>query len=214
MWVAKFKAWHDSQWLQKTKNLEARARVHYLNIFKEGNKRFIMKVMLVEGKDKEQLIQCTLDESRCHSIEVAGDQVFYYLEESEGFSNMLLDHRVFFVGPVIMEGGQEHWTVASHQKKDLTELHKSLKRLPYRATLELVSLKKETPHFFVSTAMSKLTELERRTMEMARNHGYFEHPRQTNAKELAKMLKVPRSTLTERLRKAEAKLIPEVLDSR
>ena len=43
-------------------------------------------------------------------------------------------------------------------------------------------------------------------LEAAVEHGYYETPRETDAGDLADLLDLPRSTLTHRLRRAEAHL--------
>lgn len=214
MWVAKFRAWHDSYMLRATASLDVRLRVYYLNLFREGGVRYLNKIMFFEGGDSAKALREVVKDPRCNVLEVHGNQLFYYLRESEGFHNLLFDHHMFFVGPAIVEGGFEYWTVASDKKRHLLSLYKKLNRLPYKARIELLSVRKETPRFFASSALEELTELERRTLETARQQGYYSFPRKANAKEIAAKLGIPASTLTERLRKAEAKLVPAVLDSR
>lgn len=214
MWVAKFRAWHDSGFLRATESLEARLHVYYLNIFNEKRRRYISKVALVEGQDSRKAVEMLVQDPRCHLIEATGNQVFYYIDEREGFHNLLFDHRVFFVGPAIVEGGREYWTVASHQKRPLLDLYKNLNRLPFKAKLELLGLHRETPRFFASSALDDLTELERQALETARECGYYDIPRRMSAKQIARHLRLPVTTFSERLRKAEAKLVPAVLDSR
>jgi predicted DNA binding protein len=53
---------------------------------------------------------------------------------------------------------------------------------------------------------------QRRVLEAAADHGYYETPRAVTLDELASLLDVPRSTVSYRLRRAEAELISAYLD--
>lgn len=54
----------------------------------------------------------------------------------------------------------------------------------------------------------ELTERQRRAMELAIKNGYYDSPRKTNIKKLAKISGLSFSTFQVHLRKAEEKLIP------
>jgi predicted DNA binding protein len=54
---------------------------------------------------------------------------------------------------------------------------------------------------------------QRRVLEIAADHGYYETPREVTLDEIAAMLDIPRSTVSYRLRRAEAELIDEFLSS-
>jgi predicted DNA binding protein len=54
---------------------------------------------------------------------------------------------------------------------------------------------------------------QRRVLEIAAEHGYYETPRETTLDEIATVLDIPRSTVSYRLRRAEAELIEEFLSA-
>jgi predicted DNA binding protein len=54
---------------------------------------------------------------------------------------------------------------------------------------------------------------QRRVLELAAEEGYYETPRETTLDELASALDCPRSTVSYRLRRAEAELVDEFLSS-
>jgi predicted DNA binding protein len=54
---------------------------------------------------------------------------------------------------------------------------------------------------------------QRRVLEIAAENGYYETPREVTLDEIATMLDVPRSTVSYRLRRAEAELIDEFLST-
>jgi len=56
----------------------------------------------------------------------------------------------------------------------------------------------------------KLTEKQRRTLEMALDAGYYEEPRRANLGDLADRTGVSKSAISQRLRAGEAKLVKNV----
>jgi hypothetical protein len=61
---------------------------------------------------------------------------------------------------------------------------------------------------------SVLTDRQREVLETAHDRGYFEHPRESNATELAEALDVCPSTLVEHLSIAQGKILDELLADR
>ena len=59
--------------------------------------------------------------------------------------------------------------------------------------------------------LSKLTNKQRKILLSAYNLGYYDIPRRTDSRELAKKLNLARSTMAEHLRKAELRLISEAI---
>jgi DNA-binding CsgD family transcriptional regulator len=59
---------------------------------------------------------------------------------------------------------------------------------------------------------SRLTERQREVLETAHSMGYFEHPKDANAGEVADTLDISTSTLSEHLAAAQAKLLDAILD--
>ncbi|ELZ77465.1 bacterio-opsin activator-like protein [Haloferax volcanii JCM 10717] len=59
----------------------------------------------------------------------------------------------------------------------------------------------------------ELTARQREVLETAHEMGYFEHPREANATEVAAALDINRSTFTEHLSAAQSKLLDTILDA-
>jgi len=62
--------------------------------------------------------------------------------------------------------------------------------------------------FFMVNVMPKITEKQRRAIDLAIKKGYYEYPRKTTLKSLAKTMNISYSTFQAHLRKAEQKLLP------
>lgn len=75
--------------------------------------------------------------------------------------------------------------------------------------------RRETDHRTesVEQALDSLTERQREVLEVAHRHGYYEWPRESTGEDVAKSLDISAPTLTEHLRRAEAKLVAALLAS-
>jgi len=66
-------------------------------------------------------------------------------------------------------------------------------------------------NFSPDSPINKLTEKQREVLIAAYKHGYYDIPRRINSEELAEKLKIVSSTLGEHLRKAERRLLINIL---
>jgi len=65
--------------------------------------------------------------------------------------------------------------------------------------------------FSPDSLFMSLTRSQRKTINEAYNSGYFDVPRKTNSRKLARSLGISKSTLSEHLRKAEKHLLAQIL---
>ncbi len=65
--------------------------------------------------------------------------------------------------------------------------------------------------FSPDSILHVLTEKQRRILSLAYTNGYYDVPRKIDSEELAQMLKIVKSTLVEHLRKAEKRLITDIM---
>jgi predicted DNA binding protein len=66
--------------------------------------------------------------------------------------------------------------------------------------------------FSPESPLSRLTEKQRRAIVLAYELGYFESPRKISSEQLAKKLNLVKSTLTVHLRRAERRLLADMLN--
>ena len=212
MWVAEFRMWHESLMLEVTRKYDVAFHSYYLNWFVEKGRHWINKAIIVTGKDGEAALRELSKDPRAKVFFLKGRQMFYAVEELASFHASVLHKSVFPLKPQYVEKGFEYWTLASTHKKALLELMRKINRTP-KAGIELLALRKQDPHFFPQGVFGELTELQRDAVLAAFREGYYEYPRKTSVKKLARKRQAPRTTFLEHLRKAESKIMPSVLQS-
>jgi hypothetical protein len=117
--------------------------------------------------------------------------------------------RGFFpVAPVDTRSNTEVWTLLTHHRRD--RVYSLLEEIEAEkdASISVTSIT-ETPEVWQQTPLpvDQLSSRQREVFHLAQTSGYYDHPRRTNADELADELGVSSSTVHEHLRKAEAKLL-------
>jgi hypothetical protein len=110
--------------------------------------------------------------------------------------------------PVDIRSNTEVWTLLTHHRRD--RIFSLLEEIETEndASISVTSIT-ETPEVWQNTPLpvDRLSSRQREVFRLAQTRGYYDHPRRTNADELADELGVSSSTVHEHLRKAEAKLL-------
>lgn len=214
MWIAEFKVWHaGSTVLEATEKLDAACASVYLNLLHRSGKDYVTKVMVASGRDEKKLVKAITSDKRYRITYVEGSQVFYENTAAGLFHSHVFNSRVFFVKPFVMKDGFEYWTVASWDKRELLDLMKRIKKLKGQATIELLGIRKAAVNLFLPALFQRLTRKQLDAFLKAVEYGYYTLPRKISLEQLAAKLGTARTTLRERLRKAESKLLPQLAQS-
>lgn len=216
MWIAEFRVWHESSHvLRMTQELDVTVLSVYLSLYKKGRRTYINKVFSVNGPDAKEYIRRMREGHHRYEVHHAEDNyVFFSIPldpDTISYHAWVLDDRTFFVRPFILKGGYEYWTVASWDKKALTELYKRAKNAKgtgEQAKIELLSLKQSAVDLFVPDALQRLGHVQANVLQAAITSGYYGYPRKLSLKQLAKQAGLSPATVREHLRKAEAKILP------
>lgn len=211
MWIAKLKIKHDDWILEKTLKYNITASGIPLNSFKKNGKQFHSGMVFLQGEyeNKLKFIKSLKKDKRIKEFSAKGNQVFVLIE-SEYHIAPLFDESMFFIKPVYFEKGYEYWEIGSWDRKPLVEFYKKVKNV---AEVEIQKLKRDEPSVFVQYAIPKLTDKQRRALELALEFGYYNYPRNISVDNLSKKAKMPRTTFQEHLRKAESKLMGLLIQS-
>lgn len=123
-------------------------------------------------------------------------------------SNAFTTRGFIYGAPVDVRSGVEHWTVMTHSDRHGIETALDEIRDTESAKIELIGITEvdarpesgELPLF-------RLSPRQREVFQHAQRAGYYAHPKETTAGDLARELNVTTSTIHEHLHKAEQKLL-------
>ena len=113
---------------------------------------------------------------------------------------------VFFVKPgIVTKDGTYIFELAAWEKEKLMKIIKAYESFKIR--LHWIKQKKIT-NIQIFNIFPNLTEKQKKCLQIAIDHKYYEFPRKTSLKPLAKIMGVSYSTYQFHLRNAEKKIIP------
>lgn len=113
-----------------------------------------------------------------------------------------------YAEPVNGQHGREYWTLlANHDRETIqTLLAEVREEKDAKITITKITRADATTNDG-GLPLHRLSRRQREVFQLARDHGYYEWPKQTSAGDLAAELGITTSTFHEHLHKAEAKLL-------
>jgi len=118
--------------------------------------------------------------------------------EQRSIVDSIIKKNCVFIGPTIVRDGVESWHIVAPTREELQEVVASLEQCADIAYIR--SSEGVEPD-------AGLTARQMSALKAAVEMGYFETPRRSSIREVAKRLKVSPSTAVEHLRKAEKKVL-------
>lgn len=120
-------------------------------------------------------------------------------------------HGALLLYPIVYREGAEHYRVVAFEDRRVPALFRALGE---RGEVEVLSKRPMdgellSQSFLVPAAemLAGLTERQGHALLAGIEHGYYRVPRKVRTEDIAKRLRVPRTTFEEHLRKAESKVI-------
>jgi len=209
MWVAKIKLSGEKALIgSRAKKFNVSVSGYPISSFIKRGGIFVYLVGFVFGEErnKKRFIRDLKKDTRVLHLEGKGDFIIAQIKESLKVKAMY-HHRIIHLQPVMInEEGFEFWTIGSWNRKDLEEFVKLVEK-QYNG--KLISIKQEKiTNFSIVSVQPKLTNKQKKALELAIKYGYYEYPRKISLEKLAKMMNLSYSTYQAHLRKAEQKLLP------
>jgi predicted DNA binding protein len=123
-------------------------------------------------------------------------------------------HNILELQPCVYKGGWEYYRLVALSDRDVRNLFHDIEKF---CTVEVLS-RKAIPsggvkeHFMISTnsLFGELTGKQLQALVYALENGYYRVPKKVTTEEMAKKLRLPRTTYEEHLRKAESKVLQAV----
>ncbi len=162
---------------------------------------------------------CSLDKYSDVLEETPGSRVvFSYFDDIARcdsvptITNRYIEGGLLFA--VTREGDAERWRVLMQDDTKVGMLYDTLAAsLRDGLTFQFDHLKRVTSSPLTPFESRSLRSEQRRVLEVAFDEGYYETPRETTLDDIADRLEWPRSTVSYRLRRAEAEVVSEFLSS-
>ncbi len=212
MWIAKFRIKHDCILGNRCEKFKVILQSSNPSVYREKGRDISSSIHYMSGNPeniKEFLNDLSKDKN-VFKIEQKGD-MFFLLEKAKGKAVKYFNPQIIFTKPVLMDNkGYETWEIASWDRKVIgTFLDKVERDFENYILLKFKEVKID--NVFFPRLMPNLTELQKRAVELAIQHGYYQTPRETDLRKLAKIMNISLSTYEQHLRAAEEKLIPNIL---
>lgn len=128
--------------------------------------------------------------------------IFYMTRAKSSMYDKIVHSRGILINPVTTEKGLENLSVLTPTSKDMESLMKEVGDVGQFKVASIRDYKPENP---------EVTKKQKETIAAALRMGYYEWPRKVTLDEMAKAIGIKRRALQERLRRAERKLLPQLL---
>jgi len=216
MWVVKVKIKHDCTIASRCKKFKVTAFSWDLLPFEKDKKFYTYQMHHLVGKEEniKAFIEDLKKDKRIEHLEVEKNIVFLLeVRSKKEIPSSFYNLQMFYVKPVLVDTeGYEVWELASPDRSVLTEFVIDLQKVKGDFEVKILKLgKTKLSDVYYPRITPKLTEKQKRAIELAIKHGYYSVPKKVDLKNLSEIMGVSLSTFQEHLRKAETKLIPDLL---
>src|SRR3989338_10338840 len=212
MWVAKIRLRHDCIIGNRCRKFNVMMQSLDLNEEKKNAKVLTSSIhqLIGDKKNIKKFISDLKKDKRTKYVEFNG-QTLFLVETAKKKPISEFSKKMFFVKPMLLDDkGYENWEIASHKREELTRFMNKVE--PFVDEFELLSLR-NTPlqNIYFPKVMPRLTALQKKALELAINESYYEAPKKTSLRKLAKQMDISLATYQKHLQKAESKVIPDIL---
>lgn len=213
MWITKIKIKHDCIIGTRCEKFKVTDTGISFNIFQKQGITHSPQIHTLHGdaKDIKRFLKDIKKDKRVKNLEIEGASFFCIEVRKEKVPSTFKTERLIFVKPVFVDkDGYEYWEIASWERKILTNFIKNLEKDIKNVKILKIIQTKLTDVYF-SYLSPKLTPKQKRAMELAFEHGFYNWPKKTDFGKLAKLMKISIPTFREHLKRAEQKLMPNLI---
>ena len=212
MWVAKFSLVHDCILGARCAKYGVSVQSVYLNHEIKDKSVFTYSFHQLSGKDAaiKKFYNSFRKEKRVVRCEL-NDRAMFVLEKSENAPSEFYNPNMFLIKPVLIDlKGWEHWEIASFDRDLINKFLGEIEEFAYEVKIKSIQKKKLKDVYFPKV-MPALTDLQKRAIDLAVSEGYYDSPKKTNLRALAKKSGVSLATYQKHLQVAEKKVIPDAI---
>lgn len=218
MWVTRLRIRHDCIIGNRCKNFGVTTTGTPFSVYVQDGVTYSPQVQTLAGEPSAvaAFITDLRKDEKVTNLEVEGNTVFLVEVQKKQkvtasvFST--LGPRIIFVKPVFVDtDGYEYWEVASWKKAILTDFIAGVMNEVSDDVKVLKIEQTKLTDIYFSRLAPKLSSKQKEAVSLAYQEGYYAWPKRTDLGALAKRLGVSVPTLREHLKRAEEKLMPEMV---
>lgn len=216
MWVAKLRLRHEDCVIgSRCKKFNVTSIGVPFNTYTSGNFQYFSHFETLQGKDEDikKFVEDLKKDSSIENLEVQGNSLFFLVKvpAEKTIPTTHYDPRIFFLKPVFVDNkGYEHWEIGSWKKEIINEFIMNLQKESYELKILKITDEKLTDIYFPQV-MPFLTKQQKKALEIAVENDYYNYPRKAELKDLAKIAGISLSTFREHLRRAEKRIMPDLV---
>lgn len=215
MWALKFKVREEwNVYNKRTEKFNVNVYFYSQNYYIEKIYYYYVGTGIVVGNNKDNFFRDLKKDSKVKNLTYSNNFfVCTYKEKKSSkrakYVYIAYNPRFVFLKPVIIDNkGWEEWEIASHKREDLEELLKIMELFEHKVFyFKKINLKNMT----IFSILPNLTEKQQMALTLAVKNDYYNYPKGSSIKELAKLMKISSSTFQFHLAKAESKIMPFLL---
>lgn len=212
MWVLKLKLDSDKQFLGSLAIRHKVSMLGYpLSYWKDDDWLYSLQCGFMFGSEKN--IRRLVADYRKHpqsvKMEIKKDFVVA-INKQPLYSEAVYDPRIIRIDPVVINHKEKKhiWHLASFDKKLLMKVYAFAKKHLNAKIITFSRKKLDTVSVF--RFLPDLTAKQRQALEVAITNGYYDYPKKTDLRRLARIMGVSYATYQQHLKTAEGKIVPHV----
>jgi len=217
MWITKLQLQHkDCPIVTRCQKFDIIVLSYPSTWYEKNKKKFATTICYFQSEDeksKKSFIKDLKSDKRITRLDISGDVFTYEISLGKEGEHVMLYYtrQIFFVKPTINHfDGYEYWEVASWDRNILEKFIKDLEK--HMDVCNILRLEESSLHDIRFPSISpSLSKCQRKSLEIAYRNGYYNYPRKVPLHKLAKIAGIGISTFQEHLRKAEIKLLPDII---
>lgn len=216
MWIAKLRIKHDDCVVgTRCKKYNVSSIGVPIDSYNTKTHSYFLHFETLQGKDED--IKAFIDDlkkdKKIKELEVEGTSLFFLVEIpiKNKIPTTHYNPKTFFLKPVVVDtDGYEYWEIGSWKKGLLNDFILNLQKENFDVKILKLQDSKLTNIYFPQV-MPFLSKNQRKALELAFANGYYDYPRKIELKNLAMLMKLSLSTYREHLRRAEKKVMPDLI---
>jgi len=216
MWIAKLRIRHDDCIIgSRTRKFNITSIGVPIDKFDKGDFSYFYHFETLYGKDEdvEKFIKDLKKDKTVTKLEQNQNTIFFMVKQpkKKKIPTTHYSKETFWLKPVVVdEQGYEYWEIGSWKREVLNKFISDLQQEKYELKISQIKDAKINNIYFPQI-MPFLSKNQKIALELAYKRGYYDYPRKSELRDLAAEMNISLSTFREHLRRAEKKIMPDLI---